>query len=515
MKQKLRKVLDSEHIKKIIYVDDAFELNKDEVLEHLSAADKIVNELEGWRVGAPLEQEFERWWNEANEKSRFELADKLGVTTPVNKLSEIFLNFPLEQLTPLKFKEQYADCKWEELSETNRIILLMDKDLKLDDGRNGEVFLERFQDIPWVYCALFSQTFTMDQEMDEWKQASGCYPLAKQRVETTENFLEGIRNILWIKHINCIREDMNIYFDEAIKNVFEHAEKCDPYSFNHAVMESSKKEGCWEYETLLRLYLLQLESELRTITMDNFPKLQNSIQSLRNINEIATPQQLVGQYLKDLRKAEIFENGEYLNKIHAPIDNGDIFEISGKNYILLFQSCNLALRKNGKRKTNMGYVLPLSEEDPKEKSNEVFVEYLNYREDNKLYKIKLSEACPINISVLDLTSFSESGEARIDCSPESEIDSKCQPNLMSRYSVVHKEFEEVLRLLEGVKEDMKDTMKSHIKKFYLAEPTINKETLTFPIKRKCRYRAPYAQVLLQHLNAYLSRVGFYHDFSQK
>lgn len=58
MKQKLKDVLESEHITKVIYVDDSFGLNKDKVLEEIYIAPNIVNDLEGWHVGAPLDQEF-------------------------------------------------------------------------------------------------------------------------------------------------------------------------------------------------------------------------------------------------------------------------------------------------------------------------------------------------------------------------------------------------------------------------------------------------------------------------
>lgn len=513
MKQKLKDVLESEHITKVIYVDDSFGLNKDKVLEEIYIAPNIVNDLEGWHVGAPLDQEFERWWNETDEGNRITLANKLGVAVPFNKLYEILEDFPLELLTPQEFKVKYIDCKLNSLSDNNRIILLMDRDLKLEDGRTGESFLELYQDNCWVYSALFSQTFTIAQEMEEWKHNRGFYPLAKDRVMNTEMFMEGLRNILWVRHIDGIRENMTIYFREAVENVFNHAAECDPYAFDHAVMASSAREGCWEYETLLRLYLLQLELELRRITLVKFPELQNAIESLRNINSVAATKTNISPYLNELRKVEIFEDGEYINKIHAPIDNGDIFEINGNKYIFLSQPCNLALRKDGLRKTYMGYLLLITECSRK-KPNELFVEFLNYNEDNKYYKVQLSGAFPISTSVLDLTSFSDIGEAVIDCSAECNIDTNCQPNLKLRYADVCKEFTEVAHLLEGVKEDMRDTLNSYFCKLYYVSPTIENAKLTFPIKRIKRYRAPYAQVLLQCLTAYQSRVGFSHDFTK-
>lgn len=51
----------------------------------------------------------------------------------------------------------------------------------------------------------------------------------------------------------------------------------------------------------------------------------------------------------DLRHKELYIKDNIQNSLHYPLSNGDIFNIQGKEYILLVQPCNISLRKMVKR----------------------------------------------------------------------------------------------------------------------------------------------------------------------
>lgn len=67
--------------------------------------------------------------------------------------------------------------------------------------------------------------------------------------------------------------------------------------------------------------------------------------------------------LKEYREIELFN--KHINAQHCEIATGDIFEISGSFYLLVSQSCDTYLRKNGERKLVEATLLEISDDGVK------------------------------------------------------------------------------------------------------------------------------------------------------
>lgn len=139
----------------------------------------------------------------------------------------------------------------------------------------------------------------------------------------------------------------------------------------------------------------------------------------------------------DLKEINCFEIFDYrVNEKLLPIDNGDIFEIEGKYYVLVGQTCDLAIREQtNKRKNRNAELIPAK--FIKEISTNKYTTYLTPSErrveigffendNNETGKLILSinELKYCDFSILDLCSFSRSGNSILylnDDSSEKEI----------------------------------------------------------------------------------------------
>ncbi len=92
-------------------------------------------------------------------------------------------------------------------------------------------------------------------------------------------------------------------------------------------------------------------------------RINQSLERIRLVEKIKTGGETPFDKTQvlDLRKKELYINSDIQNQLHYPVSNGDIFKIQDKEYILLVQPCNIALRSNGTRdrKYNLGLLVEL------------------------------------------------------------------------------------------------------------------------------------------------------------
>ena len=210
------------------------------------------------------------------------------------------------------------------------------------------------------------------------------------------------------------------------------------------------------------------------------------------------------------------------------------FLINQKEYILLGQPCNLAMRSGGSRSRNydIGFLFEiekLSIDDYKKMGKAQFgvlgIVETPTIEEGFLRMVKFHSFRTVSLSPLDLTIFNPDGVAKVDLK-ESEHDSTTiQASWKKRYKKLHKEFSEYKSGIATYKK-LRSAEKANLKeKVYYGNLfkgyVINNDSalnrsgtiLTFDIKRVSHYKQPYSADLLQQFMQYLSRNAFDHDFS--
>ncbi len=525
MDERIDSLFKNEHISRVIYVDDDFEIEgfRDNLLNYLLDHNDVAEaEPFFFNNGVDYDTLFSSWWKSTEETVKREQIKRLGIEVGHLSLGGVIDSEMIERLTPGQFKEKYTLEEIGKLDGSNRLLILMDKDLSLDDGRTGINYLEEIKDCPNVISALFSSTFTKEKEYKQWSDGNydpDYYPFAKERLGGgAEVIIEGLKYVLWAKHISSIKTGVLDMMASALKSAQDKTQRMSPISFDRAVMASSQEEGCWEIDTFERMFMVLMDYYVLDQTKDKFIEYQNNIKSLRFIRSVSDiTNESKDDFLTELREKEIFINGDYLNSTYAPIDNGDMFEINGVEYILLAQSCNLSVRGNGKRQSNLVYLLRVD----MDAENRPYRESLAIQDGQPNLSVVLSRGLPICASVLDLVSFNHEGIAKMDTQKNGNslgASIPLQPNMIALYESLRAQFSGLCALKNGMSslsKENKNSVNQLIKRSTHWSPSFDNNKIQFDIKRTRRYRSQYAQILLQHLNEYLSRAGLPHDFSRQ
>ena len=533
----------SGHISQFVYVDDRFgntlvekEQCKDFVREHLEEVD-IISHKEIW------EDEFEDWWHSTPEKERQLYCNKLGLTAEdANSLRKRFESFiPGGMHQSYLSPEQFEGLREEilrSLDKNHQLMILMDYKLE-EYGRTGEQVLEQIADRDFVNCAVFSGTFPIEDELDRWSkiaEKNNIYVLSKRRIESDDDrvILDGLRNVLWLKQISELKKYARNLVAEASASMGERLDNMDPSTFHKVVMDSSEKEGCWEFETLMRIvqdYMnLGLKEQLTGKGFAEFQSLSNDLRTIRNDIE---SKEANADIVSELLNEEIYVDKEYINRTYSQICNGDIFSIGPKNkeFILLCQPCNLVIRPEGMRtKTNFDefYLVPIREYNVDKDNNRPFVSELQQVSGQPRIVAELSKYIRVSLSLLDLVSFNADGKVWIDIRQTEENHPNkgiIQKNMLKRYGHIlnkvrsYKTKYEKLLSSDMTKENKKELGKAFCRPYEMGDQDIIKgpeqieeSVLDFGISRVRRYRDPYATVLLQIFMNYLSRPAYPNKF---
>lgn len=474
------------------------------------------------------------------------------------------------------------------LNEGQRILCLFDIEFegeaKLESGRDGLDLAKHLLDSEHLnscVCGVFSHLFSIEEEDDKRNQYSMENELPKEKFYTISKerfaydpkisaFAEGIKNLILLPYIESLKDKSITTFESSFGEVRNKILNISPKTFNQIVQKSSLKEGIWEINTLFRLYNIITKEENFNIISDpeNRKVFNEDVYKIRDIDLIETGynSSAINQQLINLRNSELYLQSEIINRLHLPITNGDIFEIKDKEYILLVQPCNLALRAHrddcGKRDYNYdtGILIPLKHiEKGRLNINMEEVKVSQIKE--KTLVSYFPDFQTISLNILDLVVFNEDGSTLIDLNNVSLTNDVIHFPWKKRYEYIHKNFinyeikiNEFLNLGEGFelllnqkKEQLKTlkekklktevkalskeigTLKSNFENTYKNISNIedlrkfkidctkiyNPETkiIDFQIKRKRHYKNPYSDDLLQKFMQYLSRNAFDHDFT--
>ena len=105
----------------------------------------------------------------------------------------------------------------------------------------------------------------------------------------------------------------------------------------------------------MRLIQIILDKEIKgAITEDILSRINSEINLISTIHttDIVHQYPEVDKQAKGFIKDERFLDGNIINTLYTPLQNGDIFKINNTLYILLCQPCNISIRSDGKRGSN-------------------------------------------------------------------------------------------------------------------------------------------------------------------
>lgn len=560
-------------INKIIYIDDrcSIQEHKEEFLAYLkSFYSTKPEEIDFVNWSSPrqrFDREITELWENSNDEIRRERFYQLlsiegnddnlqNSTAPLNIKKQ--LGNKIELLSPTEWEDQ-KDQIIQALNNENKVLFLFDIEFEsapLPSGRNGidltEELLNKEEVKDYIYCAVFSHLFTAKEEISERNKLhkdrgfdkKRFYTISKKRF-TNDLYLpglaEGIRNTLLVNEVELLKIESEQILSQSFKNSFKEIEKLDPESFNHIIVNSSYQEGTWEMLTLIRLKsIITQDNAFKTLLSENKRgKINTYLKDIRKIKDVETggSTPFDKAQVQTLRKKELYIQENIINQLHFPISNGDIFKIKGKEYILISQPCNLAMRKTGRRDImsgkvyDSGFLLQIHSVN-KTKFNQyssgqlATIGVLQNADlsSDKIKFVKFQLYKTVSLSPLDLSVFNTDGSATINLNKSEHESKTIQESWKLRYKQLHGEFasyRDQIRAFKKLRSSNKESLKNLVyygemfKGYKINNDNIlnkNGNKLTIDIKRILHYKEPYSSDLLQQFMQYLSRNAFDRDF---
>lgn len=393
-KTAISKLLKATNITEVYYIDDIFQDDK-EIDEHFEEFLTAIEERHsnGQTEGFPdgilyadidhLEDEVRRWWAEMQLDEKKQIFKKYVPEKEEDKQPAVSIQAVMDKLctccSPSVWDKEYKTDVKEKINAGKSILLLFD--YALSKGRNGLKYAEEALALntDCAYCGIISNQFSIDDEFrqrEEYKKQNPryyIYPLAKERLTIKTDdysaFISGLKNILWVKHIELIKEHTNTILQQAFNETINRYLDIQPPTYKQIIVDSSFTEGCQEIDTTLRLFQIILDKKIKESiteeTLSLINKESDIILNIQNQYNANSSHPKVNKQATDFIKDERFLDGSIINTLYTPIQNGDIFKIEDNLWILLCQPCNISIRKNGDRsnKYDTGFLVRLMPTD--------------------------------------------------------------------------------------------------------------------------------------------------------
>ena len=324
-------------------------------------------------------------------------------------------------------------------------------------------------------------------------------------------------------YMDCLRDSC----DPTINALREIDQKTLDYVFSKKVEENGESY----FDFIARLVRIFHDREYSALLTEKQEKICQHIRYYQDICKSA-PQEPgnlnpINEVIANVRRKELYDFG--INNRYSEIGTGDIFKIKEQYYILVTQSCDTVLRKDGKRKLDKAILLKIKD-NPQVKYKYELSCFCDGKIDMKRPAVVFQNYEILPFELLDLCAFTIDGIACIDvASFKSETDFYCvmTPNYRLRYEIVKAELSKVYNQkllvdnhfvgldgstdLASIKEayNYVSECDSYMKSFCIKD-----NLLAYPIQRIARLNELSTVELLNEYGNVLSRIGQPFDFTK-
>jgi hypothetical protein len=208
--------------------------------------------------------------------------------------------------------------------------------------------------------------------------------LSKARLEDEDQLLEGLLMVLLNGIVARIKIGTKHILERTTEAALKNLKKITLGTYTHMVVKNSIKEGSDTYELLSRAAMVLQQrafgdqllefpyKELQTLESE-FIKIATGLRQLQS-REAKNEEEALDEleleydpkYPIQYVAWEHFTEGRIVNGLHKALGLGDIFKSgtgsSCKYWVLLGQECDIAVRRNGKRRNNLGYLVLLKKD---------------------------------------------------------------------------------------------------------------------------------------------------------
>jgi len=564
--ESLRELFIKINIQRVVFVDDAFKVDYEQASGFFTTADiELLKQIDELKLFAFTDDKdvnlsnFRTLWDSLTDSERCSLFIRLPrpLSTPEpskmeeNRTAQLLedpivipvLDEVFKGIRGVDFKE-LSLTKWKEVSsnlideaKTIKSIFFFDQDLSKDGGSDKEgikqiqyTLAKAKADKTHVMCSLLSHTFSPEQAYDGWKtfakeqdiDESQFILVSKSEINNLPSFIHMIKLMILNQPcselISGVSEAIRTSHEESLKKIKE----INIFDFDNIVFRSSRHEGVWELDTLIRLFSIFQRDKIRE-TVKSDGTLNSLLSEIRDISRIrSAPSALYSGNSWKIQRSEIYEDAAHLNSLHLQLELGDIFQNSNssKTYILLAQPCDLMIRSQGEtpgerrpdvRMANLAEIVP----DKPDQGD--YYELPFFLEKDPWY-VKFTATHPEKLLVLDMCVFQDDGASKFITNQQ------CPSNVIPAWQLHHNKVRDDVNKEMRVYLDLKNKVNNQQLIYLLFKSAIGlfipciddsikgKETLTYSCKRIGRLCEPRASAMLTAYANHVCRAAFEHDF---
>ena len=446
----------------------------------------------------------------------------------LNALRKILSSQDLRLLNPSQWQADADDL----VKQAESVPTLFLIDQRLGDGREGAQFVQSLlaKGSKGCFVCILTADTRIDNEFDYWRKLRSKYEFQPGQVGIVAKghlagdgigFARMLKISLTAKEVEEVRTGVLNAARDGMKAGLERFSELDLPTLTSIVFESSRAEGAWEVETILRVVKAFVGEALDNRVYGD----QNVTDSVKEIAAAASvntgmDERLMRSAFK-IQHAERYVTGNYLSERQLALANGDILEVTSAEkashlWVLVAQPCDLAIRPNGKRNGSPTHLTILPLESGPSVPRGAYVELLHYRQpDSERVFVRLTKPAFVPTEILDLAAFSTTGEAAWMRYGETQAMRVAPWNAC--VDRISKKFRGILNGASCSDEELD----RRVRELRLPDadhpeirPIVDAEAVRYPIKRVGRLRERQAETVLQAFGLALSRTAEVHDLAR-
>ena len=540
-------LLDVVGITRVIVVDDAFEPTLDELI----AAGRCIPAVEApiAEIGpVDFAEEPEVWQGELRE--RWELlggdrrrraledlrarSSSAPITDPeLGRLRDLMTSVDFRSLTPAEYDSEFEAIVQQ--AAENPTLILFDRNLGEGDSNGGlrlVITLYKADPENTIWAGILTNTVQQEHEGQAWDELSDKPGINSERfvllskshlTEHSESFVEALRIALMARPASRLLRAVAGSISDATAAAQQDVSRMNASEFERVVFGLARDEGIWEVDVLLRLFDTNLRQCVRS-SLHERRDVQESLARLRTLDQLRDyPPNQPSLEAERIYQRELYEDADYLSRLHTPIELGDLFrkENGSKRFVLVAQPCDLMVRNDGsgRRSPDLSIVilLPIRDSDPNagKSGSEALRTVFELRAFShaKSAWVEVDRPVPVPVEALDYCVFNEDGRGFAPF--EHEIPDWILPAWAGRGARLALEAESVRgefidESTASRNERRLDVVRTRfgIRKDCVAKPFIEGDNFNLGLRRVGRLRPPFARALLTSYTSHQARADF-------
>ena len=178
----------------------------------------------------------------------------------------------------------------------------------------------------------------------------------------TDGLVRRVKYALLQDHFLELRGTVKAAVDAAGKVALEVLSSMGVSQFERIIVHSSLSEGAWCPETMTRVVWVNQEKAVRRALRMN-RRVHEMVKAIEPLARVMTgpPSTADIERASSLQHSEVVDSSSDIAGTFVPLELGDIFEWRGKRYVLIAQSCDLAVRADGSRNRDEDRLVALVE----------------------------------------------------------------------------------------------------------------------------------------------------------